>query len=159
MKIGLIIFSRTGNTWTAAEKLRDKLAEAGHEVGLERITLDEASLKPGTPPDKIVLTSMPDPGKYEALVFGGPVEGFTISQVVKLYFTKIGPLQGKKTAVLITQAAPFAWIGGTKAVKQLLEMCASKGAVTVGSGLIGWAGGNREKRLEDTAVRIAGLFR
>jgi len=35
MNIGIIVFSKTGNTLSVAEELRDRLLEMGHKVALE----------------------------------------------------------------------------------------------------------------------------
>jgi flavodoxin len=38
MRIGIIVYSRTGNTFSAARRLKEKLAAAGHSVNVERLT-------------------------------------------------------------------------------------------------------------------------
>ncbi len=38
MKIGIIVYSQTGNTFSVAEKLKAKLTAAGHNVNIERLT-------------------------------------------------------------------------------------------------------------------------
>ena len=36
MKIGIIVYSKTGNTYSVAEKLESSLAKAGHTVEIKR---------------------------------------------------------------------------------------------------------------------------
>jgi flavodoxin len=37
MNIGIVVYSRTGNTYSVALRLRDKLLELGHCANIERI--------------------------------------------------------------------------------------------------------------------------
>lgn len=39
MKVGIVVYSQTGNTLSVATKLKEKLAAAGHSVALEQVKL------------------------------------------------------------------------------------------------------------------------
>ena len=38
VKVGIIIHSHTGNTLAVAEKLQERLMEAGHQAEIQRVT-------------------------------------------------------------------------------------------------------------------------
>ncbi len=158
MRIGLIIFSRTGNTYSVAEKLKEKLAEAGHDVELERITIEETAGKPEVEAGNVRFTAIPDAGKYDAVVFGGPVQGYSMSPVMNAYFSHVGSLKDKKVAFLITHFFPFACMGGNRAAGQMVEACRSKDASICGSGIVNWTGPNREKQIKDIVEKLSSLF-
>lgn len=56
MKIGIIVFSHTGNTLSVAEKLQAKLTAASHSVQLEQVTAAEESPRA----EKAGLRNAPD---------------------------------------------------------------------------------------------------
>jgi len=79
MKIGIIVFSHTNNTYSVARKLEKKLSGAGHSVNLERVTV--AGGKDPRPSD-YKLDRKPKVRGYEAIIFGSPVEAFSLSPVM-----------------------------------------------------------------------------
>lgn len=86
MKIGIIVHSHTGNTLSVAQKIKEKLLTAGHSVNLEQVTaVNEDSVAAG----KIQLKTIPDVSTYDILIFGAPVNGFSLSQVMKEYLLQI----------------------------------------------------------------------
>ena len=40
MKIGIVVYSQTGNTYQVAEKLQETLSDKGHSVNIERINVE-----------------------------------------------------------------------------------------------------------------------
>jgi len=155
MNIGIIVYSQTGNTLSVAEKLKEKLAAAGHTASLEKVTV-AGGRKPG---DKsFQLEAQPDPGSYDAVVFGSAVEAFSLSPVLSAYLKKVGSLQGKKVACLVTQAFPYPWMGGNRAIRQMRKLCQSKGAAVSGSGIVNWAKWRREKTTAKAVARFSKLF-
>jgi flavodoxin len=85
MKIGIIVYSQTCNTFSAAEKLKAKLAAAGHNVNIERLT----TLDGVTDPNKAKIEKLPDLSGYDALAFAGPVQAFSLSRVVAAYMNQL----------------------------------------------------------------------
>ena len=47
MRIGIVVYSKTGHTFEAAEKIAAKLTATGHEAVIERVLAEKAA-KPGT---------------------------------------------------------------------------------------------------------------
>ena len=57
MKIGIIVYSQTGNTDAAAQKLKEKFDAAGHTAYIEKVTA-VGEVNPGT--KNIQLDSIPE---------------------------------------------------------------------------------------------------
>ncbi len=155
MNIGIIVYSQTGNTLSVAEKLKEKLAAAGHTVSLEKVTV-AGGRKPG---DKsFQLETLPDPGPYDAVVFASHVEAFSLCEVTARYLKHIESLEGKKVACLVSEFLPYPWMGGSRAIRQMRKLCQSKGAIVVGSGVVNWAKSRREKTTTKAVDRLSKLF-
>jgi flavodoxin len=156
MRIGIIVFSRTGNTFEVARRLEEGLKLRGHEASLKRIEL-EGNPQPGD--QNFTLKVIPDPLPYEALIFGAAVEAFSLSPVMKRYLTDIPELAGKPAACFVTEFFPYAWMGGNNAIRQMKKLCVMKGAKIAGSGVINWKNpARREEQIERIVERFAGLF-
>ncbi|MEA3239842.1 MAG: hypothetical protein U9Q94_08730 [Candidatus Bipolaricaulota bacterium] len=84
MKIGIIIYSQTGNTLSVGEKLKERLATAGHSAEIEQVTV-VGSRKSGDRAFQLAIR--PNVAQYDALVFGSAVEAFPLSPVMKSYLT------------------------------------------------------------------------
>ncbi len=142
MKIGLVIYSETGNTLSVAEKIKTKLSGYGHEVVLEQIQISgKTPARPGT----FKLTGAPDVDVYEGLVFGAPVQAFTLSPVMKAYLSQLPELEGKKVALFVTKGLPQLWLGGTGSIKIMKKECENRGAEIVGSAIMPWGTVKREE--------------
>jgi len=148
MKIGIIVYSQTGNTLSVAEKLKEKLATAGHSPEIEQVTV-VGGRKSGD--RRFQLETRPDVAQYEALVFGAAVEAFSLSPVMRSYLTGVDSLRGKQVACLVTQFFPYPWMGGNRAIRQMRELCESKGATASGSAVVNWC---RFRRAKTTALAI-----
>ncbi len=149
MKIGIIVYSKTGNTRSVAEKVKKALADAGNEVTLEEVT---TAGEPGGTPSQSELKNIPDPSGYEAVIFAAPVWAFSLASVMKLYFSKLGPLGGKKIGVFVTQSLKKPWMGGNKAIRQMKKACEEKTGVVSKTGIINWNNPQREAQI-DTLVK------
>jgi len=154
MDIGMIVYSQTGNTYSVATKLQEKLSAAGHSVTLERIEVI-GEVSPGQP---VQFKTLPDAGKYDTLVFGSPVQAFSLCQAMVEYLKQVESLEGKKVACLITQAFPFPWLGGNRAVRQMTRACESKGATVCGSGIVNWMKKRREQQIVEVVDQVSCLF-
>lgn len=155
MKIGIILYSKTGNTYSVAQKLQEKLIAEGHSVDLEKLKV-ESEVKPGE--KNIKFENLPDIGQYDALVFGSPVQAFSLSAVMSSYLSQVASLQDKKVALLVTQQFPYPWMGGNRTINQMKKICESKGATVFGSGIINWSKSNREQKIVEVVDRLSGLF-
>jgi len=151
MKIGIIVYSQTGNTLSVAEKLKEKLAVAGHSAEIEQVTV-AGGRKSGD--RAFQLETRPDVAQYDALVFGSAVEAFSLSPVMRSYLAGVDSLQGKQVACLVTQFFPYPWMGGDRAIRQMRELCESKGATLSGSGIVNWVGSRRAKTTARAIERL-----
>ena len=155
MKIGIIVYSHTGNTHSVALKLQEALAAAGHEVALERLeTLGE--FNPARPSAE--LGELPDITPYEALVLGSPVQAFSLAEASKRYLGQLGSLEGVPVALLVTEQFPYKWMGGNRAVRQMTRACQARGAQVLGSGIVNWSRKDREQRITDVVDGLSKLF-
>ena len=154
MNIGMIVYSQTENTFSVAQKLQEKLATAGHSVTLERIEVI-GDVAPG---QAVQFKTVPDAAPYEALVFGGPVQAFSLNPVTKEYLKQCAPLDGKPVACLVTQAFPFPWLGGNRAIRQMRKLCEAKGATVRGTGIVNWMKKRREEQIVEVTDELSRLF-
>lgn len=157
MKIGMIIYSQTGNTWSVAQKIKSKLESKGHDVEQERIELEREVENPMNL-DSIKFKNIPNPEKYDHLILGASVQAFALCPAMKAYMKKVKSFRGCKIALLVTQGFWFPCLGGNKAVKWLTKDCESKGGEIIGSGIVNWMRKDREEQIKEVVEKISGLF-
>jgi len=154
MKIGIIVFSQTENSYSVALKLKDKLVESGHEVEVERVV----PVGDVPPRAKVVeFQNEPEVSEYDAIVFGSPVHAFTLAPAMNAYLEQISSLQDKKIACFVTKGLPFNWTGGNKAIGIMKKICESKGGTVVGTDIVIWRG-DVDKKIEDLIRKFSVLF-
>ncbi|MFH0767265.1 MAG: flavodoxin domain-containing protein, partial [Bacillota bacterium] len=117
MKSVIIIYSKTGNTLSVANRLKEKMKSEILEV--KAVSNDPNETKPK-------LTQLPDVTNYSHLVFASPVHGFSLSKVMETYLKQLPDLSGKTIDLFITHFFPFAWMGGTRTLKQMKTIIESK---------------------------------
>lgn len=135
MKIGIIVFSKTGNTYSTANKLMEKLSQKGHSIKLEKLE-PKGEVHPGI--KNLELQNIPDVKNYDAVIFGSPVWAFSLSPVLKTYMNMIPSLENKKVICFVTKGLPFNWTGGNNSISQMIKICKSKGAKPLATGIITW---------------------
>lgn len=155
MNIGIIIYSQTGNTNSVALKLKEKLSAAGHSVGIEQI---EISGELGPRATNFQLKRKPDVDTYDALVFGAPVQAFSLSPAMKSYLMQMASLKGKKVACFVTKHLPFYWTGGNQAVNKMEKICKSKDGTVCGSGVVIWSSAHRDHKITEVVEKLSRLF-
>lgn len=133
MNIGIIVHSQTGNTYSVAEKLREKFSTSGHNVTIERIN-PIGNAHPGV--KNLQLETYPDIASYEGLVLAAPVWAFNISPVMAAYLSQLSTIKAKKIAAFVTMGFPFAWMGGNRAIAKLKEICKAKGQTLTATAII-----------------------
>lgn len=154
MNIGIVVYSRTGHTWSVAVKLKDRLCASGHAVALERLeTVGPVSLGPTGGE----LKTKPAIDAYEALVFGSPVQGGMLAPPMLSYLEQVASLEGKRVACLVTGFFPAGW-GRNQVLAQMKELCASKGATVCGSGSVGWFSLGRGRQISRVVNSLSALF-
>lgn len=155
MKIGIIIFSNTGNTLSLAERIGDTLKKGRHTVRIEQITTDGDPQKMG---NDIKFNNIPKTDPFDAIIFGSPVWAFSLCPVMKEYLSKMDPLKGKKIALFTTKMIPFHWMGGNNAISQMKKLVGSRGGRVIGSGIVAWNKKGPAKNVDDVIDNISGLF-
>jgi len=155
MNIGIVVYSRTGNTYSVALRLRDKLLELGHCANIERIApVDEkqADIK------KIRFDALPALDAYEALVFCSPVQGFSLSAVMSAYLTQITSVGYKKTVCFVTKGLRSAWTGGNRSIASMKRALASSGAIVCATGIVSWSSKRRDDDITEMVERLSAAF-
>lgn len=155
MNIGIIVYSQTGNTFSIAQRLKDRLGAQGHAVALERLATIGEVRRGST---DVRFEKLPDTARYDVLVFASPVEGMALSPVMKGYFKQVGYLANKRVALLVTEYFPWPWLGGNQAVGYMKKECEAKGAVVCGWGVVNWSNSRREQQATGLVERLTALL-
>ncbi len=151
MRIGIIIHSHTGNTLSVGERLKEALIANGHSVQLERVAAFNED--PQTK-EKVRLKSIPDVSNYDAVIIGAPVRAFSLSPVMKAYLAQLPQIRGKKVSCFVTEHFPKPWMGGDRAIKQIVRFIAQKGGVVAGTGVVNWSCKTREEQITDVVSKL-----
>lgn len=151
MNIGIIIYSRTGNTLAVAEKVRDACVAQGHTAIIERATAEDEDPNSKLP---VQLKAKPDPSRFDAVIFGAPVQAFSLSPIMKAYLAQMPQIAGKKVSCFVTQHFPKPWMGGKPAIKQMCQRCEAKGASVTETGIVNWTSKSRESQIVDAASKL-----
>jgi len=156
MKIGIVVYSWSGNTLSVGEKLAAELRANGHTAELVEVKVVGERAQGAR---EFELDVPPDLASFDGIVFGSAVEAFSLSPVMKAYLKKkVGPLAGKRVACLVTQQFPFPWMGGGNAIRQMRRLCLAKGAEIVGTAVVNWAKARREKTTAVAIEKLKGCF-
>ncbi len=155
MHIGLIIYSQTGNTRSVAVKIQEKLNSSGHTASIDEITITGST---PAQPGKFKLKHIPDPGSYDALIFGAPVQAFSLNPVMKVYMEQLPDLTAKKVAIYVTKQLPLLQAGGTGSIARMKKACEAKGAHVAGTEIVVWAEKKREETVKKCVDNISKLF-
>lgn len=154
MNIGIIVFSRTGNTLAVAEKIRVACAAKGHNAAIEQILVENKDDRSGKPQK---ITFAPDPARYDRVYLGAAVEAFSLSAVMKAYLDGLSAFDGKAAGVFVTQHFSKPWLGGNRAIRQLRALCRSKGLNVQADGIVNWSNKARDAQITAVADRFAAL--
>ncbi|MBN1525087.1 MAG: hypothetical protein JW904_11420 [Spirochaetales bacterium] len=155
MKIGIILYSGTGNTRLVAVKLEEALVKKGHKVKIDDIRV-EGKVEPGT--DSFTITGRPDVAKYDGIVFASPVMAFSLNPVMKKYLAGVSSLEGKRIALLITKHLSIGISGTVQAFGKMKKICAVKKGRIAGRAKVIWSSKKRAQMIHDAVETIAGLF-
>jgi flavodoxin len=136
MKIGIILFSETGNTYSVAKKLKENLKK--HDVTIEKIEVNRTSKDRS----EFKITYNPTLDNYDILILGSFTEGFKLNPVMKSYLED-KQLKDKKVLLFITHFFPYKWLGGNSAMKELKSIMEIKQANVLASSVINWSSKKR----------------
>jgi len=150
MKVGIIVYSKTGNTLQVADRISASLVEAGLQAEVQRFSAETENAQSNTP---VRLTAQPDPNGYDAVIFGAPVQAFSLDPAMAMYLKQIGALRNVPTICFVTQHFKRAWMGGNRAMKQLLMQLQEKGVAATAMGVVNWSGDQREAQIDRIATQ------
>jgi flavodoxin len=153
MKIGIVVYSQTGNTLEVAEKLRGALEQKGHDATVERIT---TLGDPAKDPAGIRFEHAPSLEGYEGVVLAAPVQGFSLCRAMTAWLGQMPALSGRKAACFVTKKLGNDWTGGTRAINALTRAIQEKGGAAVGSGIVHW--GKKDAEAAAVVEKLSGLF-
>ena len=152
MKIGIILYSFSGNTLSVGERLKQVLLNKGYEVELERIkAIDENPQSRNS----IQLSEIPDVTRYDEIILGAPVRAFSLNPIMKVYLGNLPDLQGKKISCFVTEHFSYAWMGGNHAISQIKRMVHNKNGNVADSGVVNWSNTMREKQINEIIRRFS----
>lgn len=155
MNVAIPVHSRTGNTRSVAELLGKTLESRGHAVRI----IDVRAVGPSgnddaeKPSDGVTALS-----GYDGIVFGSPVHAFSLAPDMEAFMKTLPPLNGKTVACFVTQAFPFPWMGGTRAVRKMAKLCRARGAAVSATCVVNWGRTCREKLVRRAVEKIASFF-
>lgn len=152
MNIGIIIYSQTGNTYSVALKIQERLLEMNNKVSIEKIEVI-GNERPRKNPFQLKL--LPLINKYDVLIFGSLVEAFSLSPVMKSYLEQLSSLENKKVVCFVTQFFPYPWMGGNNAIKQMRKICEEKRGTVCKTAIINWKNKKREEMIRETVDKIS----
>jgi len=154
MKIGIMVYSRTGHTLSVARELEKKLSADGHQAALEQIET-AGPVSPGA--TSVTLRTKPAVDAYQQLVIACPVQGGLPAVPMLAYLEQLASLEGKQVALLVTGFFPEKW-GRSQTLARLKEMCESKGAAVRGSASVGWFSLARRSQIASAVNSLSALF-
>ncbi|NMC57454.1 MAG: flavodoxin family protein [Eubacteriaceae bacterium] len=149
MKIGIIIFSQTGNTLYVADSLKIRLNNMGQDVEIEKVEQVDVNNRD---PKKIEIKSMPKLNVYDVLIFASPVQAFSLAGVFKDYLQKIDLINGIPSFCFVTKGINSKGFGGNKAIKTMNDIITEKGGTVKSTAIICWK--NKDIRNLQTAMMI-----
>ena len=157
MKIGILVYSQTGNTLSVAGRLAEKLQSAGHEPVLVRISPigEERMLQPDV---GLKEAAMPDLGFWDALVLAAPVQGFALAPAARAFLARQPALPGIKAVCLVTMFFRFSWLGGNRAIRTMRQSLQDRGIQVMDSGVVNWSSPGRNRQIETLTDRLSRLF-
>lgn len=124
----VVFFSRSGRTRAVAEGIARELEARLEEIRVKKVKnriptpgMLMRQLKRGELP--AIHTDVPDLGKFDEVVLGGPTWGFTIAPPV-LSFIEHSKWNGKRVHIFVTEAI----FGGQFALRYLRRVLEEKGA-------------------------------
>jgi flavodoxin len=148
MNVGIVVYSKTGNSLSVAEKVKKDLERKGFSVTM--LAIEASGEGPNTK-----LISAPDISSYDTLVFASPVQAFSLALPMKSYLENMASLKDKKVFCFVTQHLKKAWMGGNHAVKQIKEECIKKEGSISYSGVINWSSSKREDQINEIVKTIS----
>jgi flavodoxin len=154
MKIGIIVYSYTGHTLTVAKRLKEAIIDKGHEVSIELV---EPMINEPGPSTKVLLKTSPDLSIYDFVIFGSPVQAFTLAGVMKKYLSSLHNFEDKSGYCFVTRYFKRKWLGGSKAINWIETKCQEKGIKILDSSMISWSSKNLDDDISSLVYRLSNI--
>ncbi|MBE0600484.1 MAG: flavodoxin family protein, partial [Firmicutes bacterium] len=90
MKIGMIVYSETGNTLAVAQRVAETLTAAGHTTEIRQVAIEKGE-KADSP---VKLKDVPSADGFDLLIFGTPVQAFSLCRGMTLYLKQLNLPKG-----------------------------------------------------------------
>src|SRR4030042_3217462 len=156
----IIVHSITGTTRKFADQIAGKMKEDGYSVSLTQIETDVPITSGSTRScAKFSITKLPDITKYELVLLGGPVWGFSASPVIIACINALGDLQGKKVLPFVTMGFPFKFMGGKPAIGLMSRNAAEKNATILPGFIVSKLFHDIKNDMDKAAVLISSLLK
>ncbi len=146
MKIGIIIYSKTGNTKMVSERIKEKYND---------ITIEEIKIagNPEKGMDYFDITNAPKPD-YDYIIFASAVNAFTLCPVMVKYLMDIEDLENKKISIFVTQFFPYKFMGGNNAIRKMQKLIENKKGKVRKTGVINF----KNKKKDDMITNLVNEF-
>ena len=152
----ILIHSQTGTTLRFAQVIAEKLKAKGASVDLVQLQADPPiTVVTAMPKREFSFTNLPDIKKYDLILAGGPIWGFTVSPVAIDCIRQLKDLHGKKFIPLVTMGFPFEFLGGRQGIAALTRQAAAQGAEVLPGQIITQMFRNSQKQMQAAAAEIA----
>ncbi len=160
MKLGIIVYSKTGTTLEFGRRIAAKLKEGGHDVDIVELKTDvPVEMKSARAASSFNITNLPDCNMYDALLVGGPVWAFTAAPVTVSCLKQLQGISGKKLLPFVTMGFPFAFMGGSHAISVMSRMAAQSGADILPGKIAPKMLRDQDKLMENAASEIPEYFK
>lgn len=155
MNVGIIVCSKTGNTLSVAEQIGEELRKNDNKVTIERFTMEIENQRKAS----ARLSAAPDPNEYEAVIFGAPVQAFSLDPGMSLYIQQTVFTKQMPVLCFITQHFKKPWLGGNQAMKKLRMLLRQKDISAQPIGIINWSHEKRNEQIAFIAQNCAEALR
>lgn len=154
MKVGIIVYSYTGHTLEVAKKLEEAIKAKGHLVTIELI--EPMENKPGSV-SQVLLRNSPNISGYDFVIFGSPVQAFTLAGVMKKYLSSLPNFKNKNGYSFVTRQLKKKWLGGSRAIKWIENKCQEKGINILDSAMISWSSKTLDNDINDVINKLSDM--
>ncbi|MBN1776559.1 MAG: flavodoxin family protein [Clostridiales bacterium] len=152
MNIGIIVYSETGNTLSVAGKIAETLTAAGHTAEVRQVTIEKREKTDAS----VRLKDIPSVDGFDLLIFGAPVQAFSLCAQMALYLKQLPDIGGLPVGCFLTQGLSKKWMGGNRAYNTMRKRLLAKGsAEPVRIGHVHWRSEERDEQIADTVSRAA----
>jgi len=141
MKIVIVVYSETRNTYSVVEKIQARFHEDGHNVNIIELLVHDVK-------NNKKLSSIPEIPTCDLLVFASPVQAFSVAVPMQEYMKNMNIPLNQKVNLLITQHFKKRWLGGNRALKQMRKYLSRFQANIEKEVDIHWSRNDRKTQIE-----------